>query len=33
MLFDLLDHEFQELKEDLEALSLQYVLCHKEAFM
>ena len=26
-LFDLLDHEFQELKEDLEALSLQYVLC------
>ena len=32
-LFDLLDHEFQELKEDLEALSLQYVLCHKEAFM
>ena len=32
-LFDLLDHEFQELKEDLDALSLQYVLCHKEAFM
>ena len=32
-LFDLLDHEFQELKEDLEALSLDYVLCHKEAFM
>lgn len=32
-LFDLLDHEFQELKEDLETLSLHYVLWHKEAFM
>lgn len=32
-LFDLLDHEFQDLKEDLEALSLAYVLDHKEAFM
>ena len=32
-LFDLLDQEFLQLKEDLEMLSLNYVLNHKEAFM
>ena len=32
-LFDLLDHEFQQLKEDMEDLSLKYILAHKEAFM
>ena len=32
-LFDLLDQEFLQLKENLEMLSLNYVLNHKEAFM
>ncbi len=32
-LFDLLDQEFLQLKEDLEMLILNYVLNHKEAFM
>lgn len=32
-LFDLLDQEFLQLKEDLEMLNLNYVLNHKEAFM
>ena len=32
-LFDLLDQEFLQLKEDLEMLSLNYALNHKEAFM